>query len=64
LLSKITFIRVVNVRLGFILFSLFIYFWFSFLLFFILDLDKEYNIILYVIVIQVTNHDKSVIHIT
>jgi len=36
------------------------YFWFSVSVFFILDLNKEYDVKLYVIVTQVTNCDRSV----
>jgi len=36
------------------------YFWFSFLFSFILDLGKEYDVILYVMAIQVTEYNKNV----
>jgi len=48
-----------DLTLFYFIFYLF-HFWFSFSLFLILDLGKEYDIMLYVIVTQVTEHDKSV----
>ena len=63
-------VRVVNNKLGFIyflffyfnfIFSILFYFRFSLLLFFILDLDKECNVMLHIIVTQVIKYDKDMI---
>ena len=52
-------------NLGFFSFlSLFFLYFFLILLFFILDLDKRYNVMLHVIIIQVTKHDKDMISVT
>ena len=71
-LSPITIVRVVNNRLGFS-YSLSLLFYFSVfpsilflvfvLLFFILDLDKGYDVTLCMTVTQVTNHDESMTHV-
>ena len=63
-------VRVVNNKLGFIyflffyfyfIFSILFYFKFSLLLFFILNLDKECDVMLYIIVIQVIKHNRDMI---
>jgi len=52
-------IRVVNNELDFVLFSFFSFFHFS--IYFILDLDKGYNVMLCVIVTQGTKYNECII---
>jgi len=52
-------VRIVNDKLRFIFFLFFFSILFLILLFFILDLDKRYDVMLHVIIIQVTKHDKD-----
>jgi len=48
----------------FIFFLFYFYFWFFILFFFILNLGKECDVILYIMVTQVTKHDRSVTSVT
>ena len=52
-------VRIVNDKLRFIFFLFSFSILFLILLFFILDLDKRYDVMLHVIIIQVTKHDKD-----
>jgi len=59
-MNKMILVRVVNDELEFVpfffsfdfVFLIFLFFYFGFILFYILDLDKEYNMMLYMMVIS------------